>query len=179
MKKEFQLAAISICTLSLVLVGLSNYANAAAYIKFDGIDGEATDRGHDSWINVLSISHSITRNADSSATARSTGAASFSDLSVTKELDKSSPKLAEAISTGRVIPKVVFDLTSSSGTYLKYELKNVMITSYSMSGSADDVPMEELSLNFEEIKMTYTEYGADGKSKGNVEYSWKVEEGTK
>jgi len=32
-------------------------------------------------------------------------------------------------------------------------------------------------LNFEEIKVTYTENDSAGKSKGNVEYSWKVEEG--
>jgi len=35
-----------------------------------------------------------------------------------------------------------------------------------------------LSLNFEEIKVTYTECDpSTGKAKGNVEYSWKVEEG--
>jgi len=32
-------------------------------------------------------------------------------------------------------------------------------------------------LNFEEIKVTYTECDSSGQSKGNVEYSWKVEEG--
>ena len=37
--------------------------------------------------------------------------------------------------------------------------------------------MEDFSLNFEEIKVTYTENDNKGKSKGNVEYSWKVEEG--
>jgi len=39
--------------------------------------------------------------------------------------------------------------------------------------------MEDLSLNFEEIKVTYTETDNTGKKKGNVEYSWKVEEGKK
>ena len=179
MRKELQLTAISICTVSLILVGLSNYANAAAYLKFDGIDGEVSARGHDAWINVLSISHSISRGAESSATARSSGMASFSDITVTKEMDKSSPKLAEAVASGRMIPNVAFELTSNSGTYLKYELKNVMVTSYSMSGNASDRPMESISLNFEEIKVTYTEFSPDGKAKGNVEYSWKVEEGTK
>lgn len=179
MRKELKLTAISICTLSLVLVGLSNYADAAAYIKFDGIDGEVSSRGHDGWIDIISVSHSISRGAESSATARSSGIASFSDIVITKELDKSSPKLAEAVSSGRMIPMVAFELTSASGTYLKYELKNVMVTSYSMSGNADDRPMEEISLNFEEIKVTYTEYGQEGKAKGNVEYSWKVEEGSK
>ncbi len=42
---------------------------------------------------------------------------------------------------------------------------------------AVDAPMEEFSLNFEEIKVTYTECDEMGMSKGNVEFSWKVEEG--
>ena len=54
-----------------------------------------------------------------------------------------------------------------------------MVTSYDISGSgqSEEVPMETFSLNFEEIKVTYTECDREGKSKGNVEYSWKVEEG--
>jgi type VI secretion system secreted protein Hcp len=39
------------------------------------------------------------------------------------------------------------------------------------------VPMDNLSINFEEIKVTYTENDAKGKKKGNIEYTWKVEEG--
>jgi type VI protein secretion system component Hcp len=45
------------------------------------------------------------------------------------------------------------------------------------SGQAEDVPMDNLSINFEEIKVTYTENDAKGKKKGNIEYTWKVEEG--
>jgi len=178
MKKELKIATITICTLSLVLVGYFNYADAAAYIKYDGVDGEAADKDHSGWIDVLSVSQSISRSMDSGLSARSSGAASFSDITVTKELDKSSPKLAEAVAMGKVFPKVEFHLTSTHGTYYKYELTNVMITSYSMSGDADDRPTEEVSFNFAEIKTTYTEYDNDGKSKGNVEYSWKIEEGT-
>jgi len=88
------------------------------------------------------------------------------------------------------------------GTFYIYELSNAMITSYKVSGSnplayaliapvpditmpstgpfivqAVDAPMEVLSLNFEEIKVIYTECDSSGKSKGNIEYSWKVEEG--
>jgi type VI protein secretion system component Hcp len=54
-----------------------------------------------------------------------------------------------------------------------------MVTSYSVSGAgqSEDVPMEDFSLNYEEIKVTYTEHDSKGKKKGNIEYSWKVEEG--
>lgn len=178
MRNELKIATITICTLSLALVGYFNYADAAAYIKFDGVDGEATDSEHKGWIDVLSVSQSISRSMDSGLSARSSGAASFSDITVTKMLDKSSPKLAEAVATGKAIPTVEFHLTSTHGTYYKYELTNVMVTSYSMSGGADERPTEEVSLNFAHIKTTYTEYDSDGKAKGNVEYTWNVEEGT-
>jgi hypothetical protein len=38
-------------------------------------------------------------------------------------------------------------------------------------------PTVTLANNFEEVKVTYTEYDDTGLSQGNVEYEWKVEEG--
>lgn len=184
MKKELSLASIAVCAAALALVGFVDDAEAAAYIKFDGVDGEATDKEHKDWINLLSFQQTISR--ESSATSGSTRARSsavFEDIVLTKQLDKSTPKLQEAIATGKVYPSVEFELAADYGgsraTYLKYELKNVMVTSYSISGGADGVPTEQFSLNFEEIKVTYTEFDSSGTSKGNVETTWKVEEGTK
>ena len=101
-----------------------------------------------------------------------------------RELDKASPKLAEAVCKGKVFPKVEIHVTASytdAGrvTYYAYELKNVQVTSYNVSGSgqSEQVPTEEVSLNFEEIKVTYTENDTKGGKKGNIEYTWKVEEG--
>ena len=66
-------------------------------------------------------------------------------------------------------------------TYYAYELKNVQVVSSTISGAvqSDDVPVEEITLNFEEIKVTYTENDRAGKKKGNIEYTWKVEEAEK
>jgi type VI secretion system secreted protein Hcp len=178
MKKELKLIAISVFATSLALLGNTIDADAAAYIKFDGVDGEATDREHTMWSDMMSFSQTITREDPSGDTTRQRASATLGDVVVTKELDKSSPKLAESILTGKVFPKVEIQLASSAGTYFAYELKNVMITSYSISGGADEMPMESFSLNFEAIKITYTEYDSEGKSKGNVETTWKVEEGT-
>lgn len=154
-------------------------ANAAAYIKFDGVDGETTDSDHKQWSDLSSFQQTIRKHNPSTATTRASSVAVFEDISLSKKIDKSSPKLAEATVTGKVFPIVEFELVSNTGTYLKYELKNVMISSYSVGGTANDVPTEHISLNFEEIKVTYTEKDSAGKSKGNVEYSWKVEEGIK
>jgi len=156
----------------------------AAYIKFDGIDGEVTDKDHKAWTDLAAFSQLITKPGQGTGATRRRGDVILEDLHCTKELDKSSPKIAEAVCKGKVFPKVEIHLTASytdSGrvTYYAYELKNVQVVSYDISGSgqADDVPMENFSLNFEEIKVTYTENDNAGKKKGNVEYTWKVEEG--
>ena len=157
----------------------------AAYIKFSGIDGEAQDKDHKKWSDLGSFGQAIHQpGGGSTGPTRRRGDVILDDLSCAKELDKSSPKIAESVCKGTVFPKVEIHVTASTTaagrvTYYAYELKNVMVTSYSISGAgqAEEVPMEDFSLNFEEIKVTYTECDREGKTKGNVEYSWKVEEG--
>lgn len=183
MKKELSLTAIAVCAAALALVGFVDDAEAAAYLKFDGVDGEALDSEHKGWSDLLSFEQTMSQPGGSSTGAtRRRGDVIFEDITLVKELDKSSPKIAESIAKGKVYPLVEFELVADYGgsraVYLKYELTNVMVTSYSISGSANEVPTEQFSLNFEEIKVTYTENDSSGKSKGNVEYTWKVEEGT-
>ena len=179
MKKKLTLSVITVCAITLALIGNFNDAEAAAFLKFDGVDGESKDANHDKWIDVLSFSQTITREESSAGAARQRADVVFGDVVVVKELDKSSPKLAESMFMGKVFPKVEIHVASNVGTYFAYELTNVMVTSYSISGDADDRPTEEVAFNFEEIKMIYTEMDSEGKSKGKVEASWKVEEGTK
>lgn len=157
----------------------------AAYMKFDGIDGESQDKDHKNWIDVMSVQQGITKpGAGETGAARRRGDTILQDIYVTKLLDKSSPKLAEAVCKGKVFPKVEIHFTASitdkgRETYFAYELKNVSVSSYNLSGNAQDKPVESLSLNYEEIKGTYKEVDAKGSAKGNVEWSWKVEQGEK
>jgi type VI secretion system secreted protein Hcp len=157
----------------------------AAYIKFEGIEGEAQDKDHKAWSDIVSFSQGMTQpGSGATGATRRRGDVICEDVHVTKELDKASPKIAESICKGKVFPKVEIHLTASytdAGrvTYFAYELKNVLVTNYNISGSAqsEDVPTEAFSLNFEEIKTTYTETDPTGKKKGSVEYQFKVEEG--
>lgn len=101
-----------------------------------------------------------------------------------KELDKSSPKLAESLITWKVYPKVEIHVTRTSWeegsiVYYQYELKNVLITSYTIAWTTDSIPHEEFALNFEEIKVTYTEMDQKWGVAWKVEYSWNVEKWTK
>jgi type VI secretion system secreted protein Hcp len=159
----------------------------ALFIKFDGVDGEANDKDHKAWSDLLSMTWGLHR-AGGGATGqtRRRGVATVEDVVCMKEYDKASPKLAESVLTGKVFPKVeIHDATTYGdgvrAVFLKYELKNVLVTSHNVSvaGAGDAVPTESLSLNFEEVKQTYTEYDAKGSKKGNVEMTWKVESGEK
>ncbi|MBI1389047.1 MAG: type VI secretion system tube protein Hcp [bacterium] len=169
---------VAVCAMAL-----DSYA--AAYIKFDGIDGESKDAAHQGWSEIASFSHSIRRPVTASTGGTTRARAVVEDIVLVKELDKSSPKLAEALLTGKVIPLVTIQVARGTGdtgqmTYYAYELKNVLVTSYQVQVDANggQRPVESISLNFEEIKVTYTEVDPTGQPKGNVEYNWKVEEGT-
>src|SRR5262245_48376117 len=130
----------------------------ALFIKFDGVDGEAKDKDHKGWSDLQSFSQSIDKaGAGATGQTRRRGVVTVGDIIGTKEYDKSSPKLAEAVCTGKVFSKVEIHNTATYGdtarnTYLKYELKNVAVTNFTVSGAGggDAVPTESFSLNFEE-----------------------------
>jgi type VI secretion system secreted protein Hcp len=158
----------------------------AGYVKFDGVNGEATESNHVNWCELLAFEHGYEQPSSGSTTgmARRRGSAIVEDITLVKELDKASPKIAEACLKGKVFPKVEIELTKNFGdagnaVYYKYELTNVIVTSYTIG--SEDVnniyPKETITLGFEEIKVTYTEFDDDGYSLGNVEYEWKVEKG--
>jgi type VI secretion system secreted protein Hcp len=156
----------------------------AAYIKFDGVDGESKDKDHAKWSDLLSFSQGLMKPGSGTGVARRRSDVVLNDVQCVKLIDKSSPKLSESMCKGKVYSKVDIHVTASvtdSGrvTYFAYELKNVQVVSHNISGEgqSDNPPVEDFSLNFEEIKVTYTEFSPDGKKKGNVEYTWKVEEG--
>ncbi len=163
-------------------------ADAAAFMKYDGIDGESVDREHKDWIDIVSWSWGSVREGRSGR--RGSGQAprdgSSGDISVTKYIDKASPKLAQACTSGERAGKVEIHLSAGGSdrsdrpTYLTYVLKDVMITSCQPSSTgAGDRPTENITLNYTEIEWTYQEARRGGRSSGNVETEWKVEEGEK
>jgi type VI secretion system Hcp family effector len=157
----------------------------SAFAKYDGIDGEAADANHDKWIDVLSIDWGAHKpGGGATGQSRRRGGAVVEDITLTIEYEKSAPKLQEKCLLGEIIPKLELELTSTYGgaraTYLKYELTNVMVTSFQTNASGNDdagPPTVVVGNNFEEIKVTYTEFDDTGASQGNVETSHKVGKG--
>ena len=204
MKRKLTIAP-ALILLGLLAVVPALPAGAGMYMKLGDIKGESTaaddshkdwinldslsaaDKEHQGWIDIESLSTSMnvspTLATAGAGTSRSRGDAIVEAVTVTKKVDKASPKLSEAVCKGKVIPKVDVYLTSTYGgarseTYYRYEMQNVRVTSYSVSAgsAAGDRPTETITLNFEKIKVGYDK---QAKKKGNVETEWKVEKGEK
>jgi type VI secretion system secreted protein Hcp len=138
-------------------------ANAAfdAFIKLEGIQGESTMKGEEGAIKITSFEFSGTSVADTTATGLASGKRTISEIVIQKSADAASISLFKSFLTGEHVKgnvEIDFVTTEHNGTatpYLKYELTNVLITSYSLS-SGGDRPTESLSLNFQKISATFT-----------------------
>ena len=86
---------------------------AGMFIKFEGVDGEVQSGSYRGWCNALSFSQGQSLPDGGAGTTRQRANVVFEDIVVVKELDKASPKLAEAVCKGKVFPKVEIHLTKS------------------------------------------------------------------
>jgi type VI secretion system secreted protein Hcp len=97
-------------------------AGTGAFVKIQGVQGESTDDKHKDWIELDSFSWGV---------ARTSSAAASGDITITKAVDRSSPKLAECRAKGSGFPEVIIDTPQTGGKpgYVTYTLKNVKIVS--------------------------------------------------
>jgi type VI secretion system secreted protein Hcp len=160
-------------------------AHMSAYIKFDGIDGEVSEKGHDKWVEIQMASWAVDKAIQSGVTGsqRRRGDTRVHDITISKVVDKSSPKLFEAVANGKVFKKVQIEFTATytdagQVTYLALELENVHVASCSVSWS-EGASSESCVLNYTKIKYTYTENDEKGGKKGNVETTWDTDKAQK
>ena len=93
----------------------------AGYVQIGDIKGESVDANHKDWINLLSVSQSVSRpmRAGISGSTRQRASADLGDIICVKEVDASTPKLIQAICDGRNYPEVKIDLECGDGVKIK------------------------------------------------------------
>ncbi len=140
------------------------------FLKIDGIDGESTDKDHKGEIDVLSWSWGMSQSDTN--TGDGTIVPDFEELKLTKYVDKSTPKLMEALAGGVPLRQEAHMIVSNAtGTdYFMIHMTNVMVTSISTGGSGgEDRLTENVTLNFAEVKVEYKPQGS--KSSDGVEHT--------
>lgn len=156
----------------------------AIYLKIDGIDGKATAAGHEKWMVVDSLQWGVGRaisSAVGSSKDREASKPSISEVSVTKMMDESSPRIFTEACIGKG-KKVTIDLctvgTDKIETYMSYELEDTMISGYSVS-SGGDRPSESISLSFTKIVMKFIPHDDNGKPTSPIPAGYDMMTGKK
>ena len=168
-----------IILLSILLVTILGFSFQDAFaavdmfLKIEGVDGESKDKTHGKEIDILSLSWS---GALQSAKASTTGRGSLDVFAVTKSIDKATTKLVEALLTGQHIAEAKIVVRSAGGNpveYLKYTLKDIMVSIYSTGGSSgEDRPTESVSFSYGKVEVEYTELNPDGTPKQVIVQGW-------
>lgn len=134
----------------------SSALNAAAYIKFDGIDGESVDKGHEDWIQLDSISHSIKAFID----GPHQGTVEFPPAAVSFPLEKASPNFLHQLIIQLTIPNVILEITEDLGgeqhTFYQIHFEDATLLSLETgTESPNELPSDELTFGYNRIQWTY------------------------
>src|SRR5262249_8071456 len=116
----------------------------AGFLKIGDIKGQAEDAEHKEWIELLSVGQVLSRPMQAGAggqAGRQQSSVNCPPVQVTKQLDKSTPKIAFAVCDGTTFGEVEIHLCTSEGAsgrkpYYKIKLKNVKVTDHSLNASA-------------------------------------------
>ncbi|MFN7140358.1 MAG: Hcp family type VI secretion system effector [Limisphaerales bacterium] len=155
---------------------------AAIYMKIDGIDGDAVEVNHSKWIEVDSIQWGTSRaiaTVGAGGGDRETSAPAFSDVTITKRMDRASAPLffdAVAGKSGKTATIHITQETEGQPVYYELTLSDILISSFSQSGPAGDRPSETISLNFTKIGVKYTPINS-GKTGTSISYSYDLATG--
>jgi type VI secretion system secreted protein Hcp len=164
----------------LTVVGASTSLPAAIDMFLDlspGIPGESTDKVHKDQVDVLAWSWGMS-NAGAPVGGGGVGKANFQDLSVSKYVDKASPRLMSHCASGDLISKATLYLRKAGDTpieFIKIQLTNVLVTSISTGGSGgEDRLTENVSLNFAKVQVDYVATKPDGSPETAILFRWDI-----
>ncbi len=129
----------------------------AGYLKFDGVEGEAVDKDHKGWIDIISVS-GLSGNRDA-ASGMATGKRQHKPITITKRIDKATPKLASLNSGTSQIPSSV----SISQGGKTYSVEGAKVVSIVRKGNT-----EVITLTYDSISSSKaTDYNSSRSNKSS------------
>jgi type VI secretion system secreted protein Hcp len=146
------------------------------YLQLDGIQGEASEMNHKNWIRVMHFSHGVFQEgtgAIGAAGRRVVGKCIHGDFNITKQIDRSTPYLNRECCSGKHIPRAIVEIVATTNNkkevILRYTFDQVVIKSVDIvGGDGQQVPMENVKLEYSKIKWEYNMVGNDGQKTGNT-----------
>jgi type VI secretion system secreted protein Hcp len=148
------------------------------FLKLDGITGESTHVAHKDEIDVESWSWGVANTGSSSGGGGGgSGKASFQDFQFVSRISRASPALFLACASGSHIKEALLSGIRGVGKgtdFLKYKLRDVMVTSLVQGDAEETAPTEQFSLNFSKVEISYAQQASSGKSLPAVTAGWDL-----
>lgn len=162
-------------------------ASVDYFLKIPGVEGEASGRGHDEEIEIVSWSWGETNESTEQGSAASRrGGATLNELTkidFEASMSKASPQILEALAHRTTFEEAsLFGVKQNDdGDFEFFEIKmhNVFISSYQTGGSSGMIPGDSFSLNFEKVEFLYIPQEADGTAGDGVEFGWDLQKNKK
>ena len=152
-------------------------------LVIDAVKGETADA---KWkeaggIDIESFSWGVSNAGSMSAIGGGgAGKASFQDIHFVKNVDKSSPALAQCCSTGKHISKAVLHVRKAGDGQKEYytvTLEDILISSFQASAAnGNPIVMDSFSINYAKIKWEYKTQDSKGAmvAGGDFKYDLKM-----
>jgi type VI secretion system secreted protein Hcp len=129
-------------------------------MQYAGIEGDATQKGYEGWINLNSFDWSLERHFATDQVGRAANReatqAQMKRCTVTKEVDHSSGKILEVVATHFKAEKceIVFLRTGNPGEpYLTFKLTDALISQLDVNAGDKERPIEKLEIDFTELEI--------------------------
>jgi type VI secretion system secreted protein Hcp len=134
-----------------------SFEQSGVFLEIEGFKGNSTTAQHRGWIQVQSYRHNMQPRSPS--------------IVITKMLDAASPKLYQACCTSREFRRVIFDFCRKLDLMrvLRVELDGAVISSITQETAAGPgLTVEEITLRYESVRWTYTQFGISELAEGVV-----------
>ncbi|MDP2999654.1 MAG: type VI secretion system tube protein Hcp [Bryobacterales bacterium] len=150
------------------------------FLKIKGIEGESKDHKHANEIDLLSFSWGETQTGTHAGGGGGGGGkVSMQDFHFVMKTNKASPKLLLACATGDHIGEATLTCRKAGKDqqeFLKYKFSDLLVSSYQTGGSSsgDEIPMDQISLNYSKVEYEYREQQPDGTLAGPVKAGYDL-----
>ena len=155
------------------------------FLKIPEIPGECSKDKHKGEIDIHTFQFGAhqTGSFAKGGVGGGAGKAEFTDVSITKDVDKASPKLFQACAAGTHFKEMTITSQKAGDTPLVYyviTLGDVIISSLNNSGAGGaDTIHESLTMNCAQIQFKYTEQNEKGGAGATSEAGYHVGENKK
>ena len=144
------------------------------FLKLSTIQGESKDHKHANEIDVLSWSWGETQTGThAGGGGGGAGKVSMQDFHFVMKTNKASPKLLLACANGEHIGEGTL-VCRKAGTeqqeFMKIKFTDLLVSSFQTGGSSsgDEIPLDQISLNYSKIEYSYCEQDKAGQLLGPI-----------